>query len=55
MRYLAAICRDLRAGVVHVGGVADHVHIINTVANFFLSGIHQIAAEARINFDERYV
>jgi len=53
--YLAAICRDLRAGVVCVGGVADHVHIINTVANFFLSGIHQIAAEARINFDERYV
>jgi putative transposase len=26
--YLAAICRDLGAELVHVGGVADHVHIV---------------------------
>ena len=26
--YLATTCRDLGAEVVHVGGVADHVHIV---------------------------
>jgi REP-associated tyrosine transposase len=26
--YLATICRDLGAELVHVGGVADHVHIV---------------------------
>jgi len=26
--YLATLCRDLRADLVHVGGIADHVHII---------------------------
>jgi REP element-mobilizing transposase RayT len=26
--YLATVCRDLGAEVVHVGGVADHVHIV---------------------------
>jgi len=30
--YLATICRDLGGEVVHVGGVADHVHIITTLA-----------------------
>jgi len=29
--YLATICRDLGAEAVHVGGVADHVHIITTL------------------------
>ncbi len=29
--YLATICRDLRAELVRVGGVADHVHIITTL------------------------
>ena len=29
--YLAAICRDLGAEFVHVGGVADHVHIVTTL------------------------
>ena len=29
--YLATICRDLGAEFVHVGGVADHVHIITTL------------------------
>ena len=29
--YLATICRDLGAELVHVGGVADHVHIITTL------------------------
>ena len=29
--YLAAICRDLGAELVHVGGVADHVHIVTTL------------------------
>jgi len=29
--YLATICRDLGAEFVHVGGVADHVHIVSTL------------------------
>jgi putative transposase len=29
--YLATICRDLGAELVHVGGVADHVHIVATL------------------------
>lgn len=29
--YLATICRDLGADLAHVGGVADHVHIITTL------------------------
>jgi REP element-mobilizing transposase RayT len=30
--YLATICRDVGADLVHVGGVADHVHIVRTLA-----------------------
>ena len=30
--YLATICRDAGAEVVRVGGVADHVHIVTTLA-----------------------
>ena len=29
--YLATICRDLGAELVHVGGVADHVHVVATL------------------------
>jgi REP element-mobilizing transposase RayT len=29
--YLATICRDLGAELVHVGGVSDHVHIVMTL------------------------
>jgi REP element-mobilizing transposase RayT len=29
--YLAAICRELGAEFVHVGGVADHVHIVTSL------------------------
>ena len=29
--YLATICRDLGAELVHVGGIADHVHIVTTL------------------------
>jgi len=29
--YLATICRDLGAELVHVGGVSDHVHILTTL------------------------
>ena len=29
--YLATICRDIGADLVHVGGVADHVHIVTTL------------------------
>ncbi len=29
--YLATICRDLGAELVHVGGVADHVHVVTTL------------------------
>jgi len=30
--YLATICRDLGAELVHVGGVADHIHIASTLS-----------------------
>jgi len=29
--YLATICRDLGAELAHVGGVADHVHVVTTL------------------------
>jgi REP-associated tyrosine transposase len=29
--YLATICRDLGADLVHVGGAADHVHVVTTL------------------------
>ena len=29
--YLATICRGVGAEFVHVGGVADHVHIVTTL------------------------
>lgn len=29
--YLATMCRDLAIEFVHVGGVADHVHIVTTL------------------------
>jgi putative transposase len=29
--YLATICRDLGAELMHVGGVADHVHLVTTL------------------------
>ena len=29
--YLATICRDVGGEFVHVGGVADHVHIVTTL------------------------
>jgi REP element-mobilizing transposase RayT len=29
--YLATICRDVGAELVHVGGVSDHVHILTTL------------------------
>ena len=29
--YLGTICRDMGAGLAHVGGVADHVHIVTTL------------------------
>ena len=29
--YLATICRDLGAQLVHVDGMADHVHIVTTL------------------------
>jgi putative transposase len=31
LAYLATICRDLDAELVHVGGVADHVHVLSTL------------------------
>ena len=33
--YLATICRDLGAELAHVGGVADHVHIVTTLPRTF--------------------
>ena len=29
--YVATICRDLAAEFVHVGGMADHVHVVITL------------------------
>jgi len=31
LAYLATVCRDLGAELVHVGGVADHLHIVTTL------------------------
>ena len=39
MLHLATLCRVLGADVVHVGGVADHVHIIATLPNAFPSSV----------------
>jgi len=33
--YLATICRNLGGELVHVAGVADHVHIITTLPRTF--------------------
>jgi len=33
--YLATICRDVGAELVHVGGVADHVHVVTTLPRTF--------------------
>jgi REP element-mobilizing transposase RayT len=33
--YLATICRDVGAEFAHVGGVADHVHIVTTCLALF--------------------
>ena len=33
--YLATICRDLGAEFMHVGGVADHVHVVTTLPRAF--------------------
>jgi REP element-mobilizing transposase RayT len=30
--YLATICRELGAELAHVGGVADHIHIVSTLS-----------------------
>lgn len=36
--YLATICHDLGAELVHVGGVADHVHIVTTLPRTLSQG-----------------
>jgi hypothetical protein len=33
--YLATLCRDLGAKLVHVGGVADHIHIVTRCRELF--------------------
>ena len=54
--YLATVCRDLRAGVVRVGGVAgscSHGH--NATANRFPSSINRADKEGVLEVDQKEV
>jgi hypothetical protein len=51
--YLAAVCRDLGAQLVRVGGVADHVHIVTTLpANSFPSANDRADKEGILEVDQ---
>lgn len=57
--YLATICRDLGAEFVHVGGVADHVHIVPTLSRTvsqaeFIERIKKTSSKWIKGLDTRY-
>jgi REP element-mobilizing transposase RayT len=57
--YLATICRDLGAELVHVGGVADHVHIVTTLPRTLSQGdlveqIKKVSSKWIKTLDARY-
>src|SRR5436309_15978441 len=57
--YLATVCRDLGAEFVHLGGVADHVHIVTTLPTSasqaeFIQRIEQTSSQGSKRFNPRY-
>ena len=57
--YLATICRDLGAELVHVGGVADHVHIVTTLPRTlsqadFVEQMKKVSSKWIKTLDARY-
>jgi REP element-mobilizing transposase RayT len=57
--YLATICRDLGGEIVHVGGVADHAHIITTLPRTasqaqFIEQIKKVSSKWIKMLDVRY-
>lgn len=57
--YLATICRDVDADFVHVGGVADHVHIVTTLPRTasqaqFIEQIKKTSSKWIKSIDARY-
>ena len=57
--YLATVCRDLGAEFVHVGGVADHVHIVTTLPRTvsqaeFIKRIKKTSSKGIGGFNPRY-
>ncbi len=57
--YLATICRDFGGEIVHVGGVADHVHIITTLPRTasqaqFIEQIKKVSSKWIKMLDVRY-
>ena len=57
--YLATVCRDLGAEFVHVGGVADHVHIVTTLPRSvsqaeFIKRIKKTSSKGIKRFNPRY-
>jgi REP element-mobilizing transposase RayT len=57
--YLATVCRDLSAELVHVGGVADHLHIVTTLPRTisqaeFIEQIKKASSKWVKDLDARY-
>jgi putative transposase len=57
--YLATICRDLGAELVHVGGMSDHVHIVMTPLRTlsqaqFIEHIKKVSSKWIKGLDMRY-
>ena len=57
--YLATICRDLGAELVHVGGMSDHVHIVMTLPRTlsqaqFIEHIKKVSSKWIKGLDMRY-
>jgi putative transposase len=59
LAYLATVCRDLGAELVHVGGVADHLHIVTTLPRTvsqaeFIEQIKKASSKWVKDLDARY-
>jgi REP element-mobilizing transposase RayT len=57
--YLATVCRDLGAELVHVGGVSDHLHIVTTLPRTvsqaeFIEQIKKASSKWVKDLDARY-
>jgi REP element-mobilizing transposase RayT len=59
LAYLATVCRDLGAELVHVGSVADHLHIVTTLPRTvsqaeFIEQIKKASSKWVKDLDARY-